>query len=426
MDVTDYGPWFERFVGATGFLERYPLYAAVLARLVPIDTRAIPVMAVTHARGRFLLLYNDEWFRQQPQFMPGILLHEVHHIVLGHVTEAKFRNAARPELMELAMEVSANEHIREPLPPHLCWQEFRELGLRAGQSTLERYQMLCERAPLSTSYLAAKRPWLDQHEPWVTAAASPFASAALRALLGELPSRPKPLDPEDLFGPISGRRSRPRGPDPNSIAGRDPADLLEQLRSPGVLRDPVVDWRTELRRFARRGRSRCWSKPNRRFPDRIGQMPGFERRADGGPRPRLQVVLDTSASITAQLLDDIAAELRHLARHAEIAIVECDDEVQRVYPFRGELSAVRGRGGTDLTPPFAPELLRRHARDGLVYFTDGCGPWPSTTPPVRVLWVLTEGAPGFGCPFGRQVRMDGARPAGKRTGASGPHYDIPF
>jgi predicted metal-dependent peptidase len=65
---------------------------------------------------------------------------------------------------------------------------------------------------------------------------------------------------------------------------------------------------------------------------------------------------------------------------------------------------VVGRGGTDLRPVFEPAFLREHQPDGIVYFTDGCGPYPMEDPGIKTLWVLTSG-PRFGCTWGERVVM---------------------
>ena len=64
-----------------------------------------------------------------------------------------------------------------------------------------------------------------------------------------------------------------------------------------------------------------------------------------------------------------------LGERAHITIAECDVSVARVYPFDGRIENVVGRGGTDLRPVFAPSLLGAHDVDGVVYFTDGDGPY---------------------------------------------------
>src|SRR3712207_8113548 len=54
------------------------------------------------------------------------------------------------------------------------------------------------------------------------------------------------------------------------------------------------------------------------------------------------------------------------------------------------LRDVAGRGGTDLRPVFEAEFLAEHRPDGVIYFTDGQGPYPQEDPGVKALWVLTK------------------------------------
>ena len=42
--------------------------------------------------------------------------------------------------------------------------------------------------------------------------------------------------------------------------------------------------------------------------------------------------------------------------------------------------------------------------DGIIYFTDGMGPYPEEDPGVRTLWVLTKPR-GFGCPWGHRAHF---------------------
>src|SRR5262249_43560570 len=70
----------------------------------------------------------------------GVLLHEVHHIVLGHLA---INPADYPDswALTVALEVSANEFIREPLPPggiHL--QQVPSLP--PMESVIDRYHRL--------------------------------------------------------------------------------------------------------------------------------------------------------------------------------------------------------------------------------------------------------------------------------------------
>jgi predicted metal-dependent peptidase len=147
-----------------------------------------------------------------------------------------------------------------------------------------------------------------------------------------------------------------------------------------------------------------YARPNRRFPNRVGEVPGRRYTLRSLAKPRIVVAIDTSHSMERSELSEVARQLRVLAEHASVTVVECDSAIARVYAFDGALSTVKGRGGTDLRPVFAPEFLSAQRVDGVVYFTDGEGEAPSTPPPVPVLWVLTKHG-DFRCPWGARTVM---------------------
>jgi predicted metal-dependent peptidase len=102
---------------------------------------------------------------------------------------------------------------------------------------------------------------------------------------------------------------------------------------------------------------------------------------------------------------------------AHVTIAECDAQVSRVYPFAGRIDSVVGLGGTDLRPVFAPAFLGAHDIDGVVYFTDGVGPFASDPPPVPTLWVLTKPL-AFGCPWGERAWLRARSSSSERTSGS--------
>ena len=136
-----------------------------------VEDPSVPVMAVS-AHGKHVWLHvNIDYYFQRDlkgqfcnlQYVPGVLLHEVHHVVLGHLSDPEFAGPAHPDLMELAMEVSANEYIRDPLPgAPPVWTAFKQYGLAAGQSTRERYQLLVQ-ARLAGADVPVPARWVDSH-----------------------------------------------------------------------------------------------------------------------------------------------------------------------------------------------------------------------------------------------------------------------
>ncbi len=403
----DLRAWLSAFVHDQYFLARYPYYAHVLTALEPVLDPSVPWLGISlhPARGRgarYYLHVNIAALTREPQYLRGILLHEVHHVVLGHAAHPKFFGAAQKDLMALAQEVSANEFIEEPLPEPVLWQHFERFGLRAGQSTLERYEKLCAaRAEGKEPKLARDTRMVDEHRFDEAAAPPPAGLHETRQLIQEA---------RDQGAQDAERAELER----RRLAGRTPEQLLAQLG--GTLEAPhvLIDWRTALRMFVARVRApvHTWSRPSRRFPSRVGELPGRAYRPRAILRPRLIVAIDTSLSMSEGELSEIARQLRPISELAQLTIVECDTEVARTYPFRGPLEQVKGRGGTDLRPVFAPAFLRAHGADGVVYFTDGEGPHPEQEPALPVLWMLTKPS-SFACPWGARAKLDLG--LGKRT-----------
>jgi predicted metal-dependent peptidase len=398
----DLSAWLESFVRAPEFLARYPYYAAILARLHPVEDPSVETMAVSFApasglgEGRFYLHVNVDEIVKEPQFVRGILLHEVHHIVLGHLTHPKFFGAAYPNLMELAEEVSANEHIEEPLPDPITVRTFESVGLKPGQSTLERYEKLV--AARVAGKTVSKGDNVDSH-PWQQTGKP-----------GERDEGPPPGGVEwtrrlvDRAIEEAGALDHARPP---KLAGRQPGRILEDLVGVTGAPESYVDWKAALQRFVAHARApvHTWSRPSRRFPDRIGVVPGRIWRLRPVLRPTVLVAIDTSMSMTDRELSEIAKQLVPLSDEARLIIAECDVEITQVHGFEGSLPRVKGRGGTDLRPVFERAFLAAHQPDGIVYFTDGQGPFPDAPPARPVLWILTKPA-DFACPWGDRARLD--------------------
>ena len=375
-------------LASLGFFERYPQHAAAVARLEVVWDPRVETMAVSIERESFYLHLAPAWRDASTDTLVGVVLHEVHHLVFGHLTHRKFDGLARPDLLELAMETSANEGIREQLPSHVSWQAFADLGFRAGQSTLERYTLLA-RASASAVAGACRggAGTVDDHEPWSEGLEQPRRDVDTERAGREL---------AELFWHAGSQRGGGPGD------ARRHADV-EHLAVSATSR---VNWVRALRAFVtlKRERSLDYGRPNRRFADRVGIVPARSRR-ELQELPTLLVAIDTSGSVSIADLESIAAELTRAAMHTRLVIAECDTAIRRVYPYEGELTTVHGRGGTDLRPVFRPSFLDEIGAGGVVFFTDGDGPVPARAPRVPTLWVLTRDAP-FACPWGARVSMN--------------------
>lgn len=386
--------FLDDFVQKTDFARKYPYYAAVLAQMTPVSDPSVKRMAVSLYEGRFFLHINVDSFLQEPQYLRGVLLHEVHHVVLGHLSHPKFASPDEPELCELALEMSANEYIEEPLPDPIVWQKFSSFGIRAGQSSLERYEILVaakKANKLGKNPIGGER--VDEHRMLRRSAGVSGAVEQTRLLVKRA---------VDEVGDANHDPHRPRA----LLAGKEPGSLIAELD--GILGPPegFVDWKTALTMFAMRKRAptATFARPSRRFPHRLGEVPGRAWSPRALSRPHLLVAIDTSMSMSDRELSEISKQLVLLAELSTITIAECDCEIQRVYPFEGKLLNVAGRGGTDLSKIFEPALLAMVRPDGIVYFTDGQGQTPENPPDIPTLWILTKPFE-FKCPWGERAEL---------------------
>ena len=403
MSAADLGAWLDAFLRDPGFLQRYPYYAAILARLVPVADPSVQRMAVSLHDRHFYLHINVDAFLAEPQFLRGVLLHEVHHLALGHLGHPKFTDADEAELMDLALEMSANEYIEEPLPNPIVWSMFAAVGIRAGQSSIERYDLLVlahrsgaldQRQGNGQRHDHQRRA--DDHRYLKRRERDPGAVEHTRKLVQEAVDQVQQREPE-------GDHEDPKR---RLLAGKTPGRLLEELTDTVGEGAIFMDWKAALRLFIARARApvHTWSRPSRRFPHRIGEIPGRTYSPRVIVKPHLLVAVDTSMSMSTKELEEIGRQLATLADHARITVVECDAEITRVYPFAGALGDVAGRGGTDLRPVFEPDFLAGHRPQGVVYFTDGDGPFPEAAPALPVLWILTKPL-DFACPFGSRALL---------------------
>jgi len=362
-------------------LAKYPLHASVLGSMPVVCRPDVGTMGVTISGSKVHLLHNPGFVLKLPiPELIAVLIHEVHHVIFNHLLMKRKDYPHRSALI-VAQEVTVNEFITEPLPKGCVLLQDWPM-LPPGESTDQRYQRLKNVVPVNYIVVLC-----DNHGGW-PADLTPEEEEALKELLANAVNS---VDPGDI-----------------------PEELREALQAWGVSTDArveeishgfgkTVNWRVALRRYlgGLLDVQPNYNRPPRRFPHMVGILPAQSRRSN---KPKVMAVIDTSGSIDAHSLTLIDNELRTLAKHFTVTVVECDVEIHRVYPYK-KLDKLWGRGGTDLRPPLEQAFLAKHKPDVLIYFTDLYGPFPDSKPKTPVIWAVL---PGGGTPplWGKVIQIN--------------------
>jgi len=172
---------------------------------------------------------------------------------------------------------------------------------------------------------------------------------------------------------------------------------------------PVVDWRRELTSLTRRvtasvagARDYSYARPSRR----ASATPAVVLPALRQPRPpRAALVVDTSGSVTEEMLARVHAETAAILRRSRgtgLQVIACDAAATRARLVRRVQDVVLvGGGGTDLRVGVTAAAALRPAVDLVVVATDGDTPWPERPPrenPGATYVVLLLDGPRDGVP----------------------------
>ncbi len=358
-----------------------PFYAHLLSGLLKLEDRRISTVAVGLHRGEQLALHvrPEFWRTLSAGHQQGVLKHELLHIAMRHLFLAK----AYPHrsLFNVAADLVVNQYIRpERLPegalrlasfPALQLQPKRELGYY-----YHALLQLIQEAPGSADGQQLQRwlqqegqEWQQRHQLW------PGLQRISRAEQDNL---------EQNLAQLLSSIARKVGP---ASVGRLPGSLQQYLQQLERGRSSV-DWRRALRLFAAGSETTMVRNTIRRPSRRYGTVPGSKIQA----QHKVLVAIDSSGSVEPAELSAFFTEIHHLwQQRAEVQIVECDLELQRTYPYRGQPPGkVQGRGGTNFDPPIQ-YANHNYRPDALVYFTDGYGPAPRLRSRCPVLWLITPG-----------------------------------
>jgi predicted metal-dependent peptidase len=372
-------------------------------------TTAIP----TAATDGYNVFLNPEFFLGlgTTKHRTGVLLHEVLHAALLHVTRRQQRD---PLLWNYSADIVVNGLIDAAGAVYaLPAGALRDAAL-AHLSVEEVYQHVLQQAataPLTLDaglrdLLAEPAARTGDAKEGRTADRPDRAGAAADADAGaDADADVRQRTPEALRGYWRGVLERALTETALSRqAGTVPAGLEREL---GALTPGRLDWRHYLWRYLVRTPV-DFAGYDRRF---IGD--GLYLDAVEGEALTVYVCVDTSGSIGPGELTAFVSEIRGILRsypHVRCVLYYADAACYGPYEItdEGDLPPPQGHGGTDFRPFFRAVAQHVSPLDNAVtvYLTDGFGPFPTHAPPWPVLWVVHAGGADLQAfPFGETVRL---------------------
>lgn len=413
----------------------WPYAASAVFRLVPIASDKVPTMAVDPL---WRLYYSPTYLESlSVQDAAGVILHEVGHLVRRHHKRARPIGVTDFEEWNSATDAEINgSYLDEGIKlPGDCVTPER-LGLERGHIAETYYRQLMD----------AKEKEEEQDDDENGQGSGDAGDQGDSGAGGEDPPKesqghqdgdngdgagngegstddaqeghgangtpttgssgadgiPRPWD---LPAPECGGPESVSDAEAKSIAANMARRILESSKQHGTgaggwrgwadeIVNPRVDWRRELRSIARRSATvaageTAWSyrRPGRRMRE------GILTPSRMSPRIRVDVVIDTSGSISDRGLAEALAEVVKLTRTITSAdlvrVIAADDDAGTVQRFRRrELVEITGRGGTDMRKPIRHAASLKPAADVILVITDGYTPWPDEPLAVECIAVI--------------------------------------
>ena len=366
---------------------RSPYFATLAMHARYEQTETIGTAATD---GRTIFINKTFWDRWTTPQQDGLLLHEVLHAALLHVSRRAGRDA---ELWNVAADAIINGMlvregyalpeggVRRPDLEHLSAEEAYEMLLREAQRKQQSASMPSD--GIGADLLSQAPGDADE----ATDAGQPHP--------GTSPGN------DDFWRQAQEQAERVAR---SSAVGDTPRGMQREL---GQLSTSRLNWRSYLWRYLTHMPT-DFNEFDRRFVGR-----GIYLDAIAGESVRVLVAVDTSGSIDHADIRLFLGELQGILSsypQMQCELFYADARLHGPYVIKphAPLPVPVGGGGTDFRPFFAHVVTHpfTFSKTVAIYLTDGYGNFPDPVPKVPTLWVVTPGGVDLDkLPFGERVRL---------------------
>jgi len=352
--------------------------------------------ALIYQNGRFFIRAVEKFFNSlTDDERVAVMKHEIAHFIMKHMTR---RNGRDPYLFNISADMAINQNI-----PHMPKSSVElPYGWKSHLSMEEYYDKLLKKVKQNggcqgcQQASGGKKPGDNSGDD---------QSDNQSKGKGKELQLPKQFDDvQDASDSEAGdaesmtdevikevvKQQLDSGVDPKQLRGLHAGALEEYIEE--LTQPPLIDWKHALSRFAAtladQHSRRTLKRPDRRELGPWGRKKEY--------LPSLVVVVDSSGSVSSEMLSSFFSQINLLGRMLSIVnVIIADAKVQEHFTYRPGMEeklreAGSGRGGTDFDP--AVQYINQNLRDcdGAIYLTDGWCPEPETRCKIPMIWVVTE------------------------------------
>jgi len=342
------------------------------------------------------IFFNEEFLNSlSSQEQNALMLHEVLHMALLHVTRRQSRD---PHIWNIAADIVVNDLIERntsfPLPEGAITDDrFQDKSVEYIYEALlkskKKYKLLI------SDILQPSNANNDESKKDSNNVTEPLSQEEIDEIESFWKDKMEILKNSSEHQLSSGKSSLPAG--------------IEQEIS--TILEPEVDWRHALWKYV--GKTPAdFDDLDRRFIYKGLYLESLLTEA-----VEVSVCIDTSGSVSDELLRQFAGELKGILRsypNVKCSLFFADTDLVGPYEIDRieQMPKAVGRGGTSFVPFF--DYLKKYGEENnllgnnklSIYFTDGYGDFPEQEPNNPTMWlVCKDGLESNGFPFGEVVRI---------------------
>jgi predicted metal-dependent peptidase len=377
-NIPDYKKAYEDTV--ITLISRNPFYAHILLQLKVNFVKDFPTLGVEIKDSQVNLIIGIDFFvKATIDQRVFFLMHEMAHIILGHLGIERRGNPKDARIMNIAMDTAIHEILTQsktlfdkdsPIKPFTV-ESIRELTKNNSIKNNETTEYYFNFLKTLKDEMIEQMKDLDQHD----------------FMEGEGEEGNSIDIGKAITMGLLEKASRQVG------AGKTPSDALLTIEK---FKKSTKNWKAILRRYTTSVVDSDVRMTRNKRHKRYGFLVAGRKKTFN---PRVVCIVDTSGSMDSKRLDSAFAELVRMEKQGyEIVLIEADAKVQKVREFSSRKD-IKFNGGGGTLYQAALDEASKHRPDICIYLTDLDPADRPLKPRFPVIWAAVANGgykPDFG------------------------------